>query len=127
MATTSSTTTTATAAKPRIRVLSPNRYLVESTTRPGLGHQVDVLRLKCGCEAGKYGRRCRHLVLAIQYDDWRRRQMAHAAASGTRPSGAAGRASAAGGHERQRSAPGMEAGRPARRSGVRGDNVLGLT
>ena len=33
-----------------------------------------MLRLKCGCEAGKYGRRCRHLVLAIQYDDWRRRQ-----------------------------------------------------
>jgi hypothetical protein len=39
-----------------------------------------VLRLKCGCEAGKYGRRCRHLVLAIQYDDWRRRQQAQAAA-----------------------------------------------
>jgi hypothetical protein len=37
---------------------------------------VDVLRLKCGCEAGKYGRRCRHLVLAIQYDDWRKRQRA---------------------------------------------------
>jgi hypothetical protein len=85
----STTTTTTTAAKPRIRVLSPHRYLVESTSRPGLGHQVDVLRLKCGCEAGKYGRRCRHLVLAIQYDDWRRRQHAQAAVSSTRPAGMA--------------------------------------
>ena len=77
----STTTTTTTATKPRIRILGPARYLVESFTRPGLGHQVDVLRLRCGCEAGKYGRRCRHLVLAIQYDDWRRRQMAQAAAA----------------------------------------------
>jgi hypothetical protein len=84
-----STTTTTTTLKPRIRVLGPGRYLVESTTRPGLGHQVDVLRLKCGCEAGKYGRRCRHLVLAIQYDDWRKRQQAQATASSTRPSGMA--------------------------------------
>src|ERR687886_517009 len=74
------TTTITTTTKPRIRILGPARYLVESTTRPGLGHQVDVLRLKCGCEAGKYGRRCRHLVLAIQYDDWRKRQRAAAEA-----------------------------------------------
>ena len=79
--TTTTTITTTTTVKPRIRVLGPARYLVESTTRPGLGHQVDVLRLKCGCEAGKYGRRCRHLVLAIQYDDWRKRQQAQAAAA----------------------------------------------
>jgi hypothetical protein len=78
--TTAPTTTTTSTAKPRIRILGPARYLVESTTRPGLGHQVDVLRLKCGCEAGKYGRRCRHLVLAIQYDDWRKRQRAAAEA-----------------------------------------------
>jgi predicted secreted protein len=50
---------------------------------------VDVLRLKCGCEAGKYGRRCRHLVLAIQYDDWRKRQQALVAASSARPAGMA--------------------------------------
>jgi hypothetical protein len=84
-----STTTTSTTAKPRIRVLDAARYLVESFTRPGLDHQVDVLRLKCGCEAGKYGRRCRHLVLAIQYDDWRKRQQSLAAASSTRPAGMA--------------------------------------
>jgi hypothetical protein len=78
--TTTTSSTTTTTAKPRIRILGPARYLVESTSRPGLGHQVDVLRLKCGCEAGKYGRRCRHLVLAIQYDDWRLLPPAQAAA-----------------------------------------------
>jgi hypothetical protein len=84
-----STTKTTTTAKPRIRILGPARYLVESTSRPGLGHQVDVLRLKCGCDAGTFGRRCRHLVLAIQYDDWRRRQQAQAAVANKRPSGMA--------------------------------------
>src|SRR2546421_9302303 len=84
-ATMTPSTTTISTVKPRIRVLGPARYLAESTTRPGLGHQVDVLRLKCGCEAGKYGRRCRHLVLAIQYDDWRKRQQAQAAAAQQRP------------------------------------------
>ena len=83
------TSTTTTTVKPRIRVLGPARYLVESFTRPGLGHQVDVLRLRCGYEAGKHGRRCRHLVLAIQYDDWRKRQQAQAAPQGARPAGMA--------------------------------------
>jgi hypothetical protein len=89
MATSTTTTTTTTTAKPRIRVLDPARYLVESTSRPGLGHQVDVLRLNCGCEAGKYGRRCRHLVLAIQHDDWRKRQRAAAEAQRTVETGMA--------------------------------------
>jgi hypothetical protein len=62
---------------------------VESTSRPGIGHQVDVLRLRCGCEAGKFGRRSRHLVLALAYDDWRRRQQALAAAQSSRPAGMA--------------------------------------
>ena len=87
---TATTTTTTTSSKPRIRVLGPSRYLVESTTRPGLGHQVDVLRLRCGCEAGQYGRRCKHLIWALGYDEWRRRQMAQAAAERvTRPAGMA--------------------------------------
>jgi hypothetical protein len=60
--------------KPRIRVLREYRYLVESASQPGVGHQVDTLRLKCGCTAGQYGKRCKHLVLAIQYEDWRKRQ-----------------------------------------------------
>jgi hypothetical protein len=86
---TSTTSTTTTTAKPRIRVLGAARYLVESTSRPGLGHQVEVLRLKCGCEAGKYGRRCRHLILALAYDEWRKRQQAQAAVFSARPAGAA--------------------------------------
>jgi hypothetical protein len=73
-------TPSTTTSKPRIRVLSASRYLVESSSRPGLGHQVDVLRLKCGCEAGKYGCRCRHLILALAYDEWRRRQRTAAGA-----------------------------------------------
>ena len=82
-------TATTITLKPRIRVLGPARYLVESTSRPGLGHQVDVLRPRCGCEAGRHGRRCRHLVLAIQYDDWRKRQQAQAGITSSRPTGMA--------------------------------------
>lgn len=58
--------------KPRMRHLEGSVYLVESNSRPGVGHKVDVLRLKCGCEAGRHGRRCHHLVWAIQMDAWRR-------------------------------------------------------
>ena len=85
----STTSTTATAAKPRIRVLSANRYLVESTSRPGLGHQVDVVRLRCGCEAGKFGRQCKHLLWALHYDAWRRHHQAQAAATSTQATGMA--------------------------------------
>ena len=82
-------TPTTTSATPRIRVLGPGRYLVESTSHPGIGHQVDALRLRCGCEAGRHGRRCKHLVLAIQYDDRRRRQQAQSAVTSNWPSGMA--------------------------------------
>jgi len=58
--------------KPRMKHLEGSVYLVESSSQPGVGHKVDVLRLKCGCPAGQYGKRCHHLVLAIQMDAWRR-------------------------------------------------------
>jgi hypothetical protein len=77
---TTTTTTTITPSKPRIRVLSPNRYLVESQSQPGIGRQVDTLHLRCSCPAGQYRRRCRHLILALAYDEWRRRQRAAAEA-----------------------------------------------
>jgi hypothetical protein len=83
----STTTTTTTTAKPRIHILGPARYLVESSSRPGLGHQVDVARLRCGCEAGTYGRRCHHLVLALHYDAWRRHQQAQGAATSMQTTG----------------------------------------
>ena len=78
--------------KPRMRYLGGSMYLVESSSRPGLGHKVDVLHLKCGCEAGKHGRRCHHLVWAIQMDGWRRAHQMKAAATTAptvRPSGMA--------------------------------------
>lgn len=74
------TTTAATTAKPRMRFLGGSLYLVESSSRPGVGHKVDVLRLKCGCEAGQHNRRCHHLVWAIQMDAWRRGAQAQAMA-----------------------------------------------
>lgn len=58
------------AFKPRIRRLSRTRFLIESRTKPGIGHQVDVLRLTCSCEAGKHGRRCWHLSWALQAEQW---------------------------------------------------------
>lgn len=79
--------------KPRIRRLSTTRFLVESTSRPGLGHQVDVLHLRCSCEAGQHGMRCRHLLLALQLEDYRKREMAKSVAT-ARPRGMAALAEA---------------------------------
>jgi hypothetical protein len=62
--------------KPRIRYLGGTRYLIESRSRPGVGRQVDTLTLKCSCPAGEHGHRCHHLVMALAYEDWRRRQLA---------------------------------------------------
>jgi hypothetical protein len=51
--------------------------------RPGLTqpYQVDTLRLKRGCKAGQYGRRCKHLTWALGYEEWGRRQQAAAGSS----------------------------------------------
>jgi len=77
-------------SKPRVRYLGGTRYMVESASRPGLGHQVDTLRLRCGCEAGQHGRRCWHLTTALAFEDWRKREMAKSAAAAVvRPSGMA--------------------------------------
>jgi hypothetical protein len=61
--------------------------MIESRSQPGLGRQVDTLTLRCSCPAGKHGRRCHHLVTALAYEDWRRRQMAHHTGTSARPSG----------------------------------------
>ena len=85
------TTTTTTMAqtpstptrKPTIKRGSKSyTYHVESKTRPGLFHVVDVHRLTCNCEAGRYQRGCWHLRLALAWHDWRKRQQAAAASSG---------------------------------------------
>lgn len=80
----------ATTVKPRIRRLGRTRFLIESRTRPGLGHQVDTLRLTCSCEAGKRGRRCWHLVWSLQAEQWLQRaeaayQAHNASSSAQRP------------------------------------------
>jgi len=55
--------------KPRVRRLGPGRYLVESRSTPGVGHQVDVTRNVCSCPAGKRGLpTCWHRTLAATLD-----------------------------------------------------------
>jgi len=58
----------ATTFTPRVRRLSAGRYLVESATSRGLGHQVDVTSGKCGCRGFQYRGHCRHLDLAVAAD-----------------------------------------------------------
>ncbi len=66
----STTTRTAPAStfKPRMRKLSEFVYLVESTSRPGTGHKVDIATGRCGCVAGQFNKRCHHLALAESFD-----------------------------------------------------------
>ena len=59
---------TASAFKPRLRRLSEFVYLVESSSRPGTGHQVNVATGRCSCTAGQFNKRCHHLALATQFD-----------------------------------------------------------
>ncbi len=63
------------AFRPRVRRLGPGRYLIESKTQPGVGHQVNVPRHTCSCPAGKRGvSRCWHRTLAatlnVQFEAW---------------------------------------------------------
>lgn len=52
--------------KPRVRRLGPGRYLVESASKPGVGHPVTVDH--CPCKGFAYRGMCSHvaLVRAIQ-------------------------------------------------------------
>ncbi len=54
--------------KPRMRKLSEFVYLVESSSKPGTGHKVDVSTGRCSCTAGQFNKRCHHLALAEQFD-----------------------------------------------------------
>ena len=76
-------------SKPRMKHLHGAMYAVESSSNPGVAHKVDVLNLRCGCTAGRYGKRCHHLVWAIQMDAWRRAHQAKAAEPITRRAGMA--------------------------------------
>lgn len=63
-------TETDTASKPTIHRRERYHFEISSRTRPDLRHTVDVLRLRCSCEAGRYGRRCWHIVWALQAEQW---------------------------------------------------------
>jgi len=54
--------------KPRMRKLSEFVYLVESTSKPGAGHKVDIAARRCSCTAGQFNKRCHHVQLAEQFD-----------------------------------------------------------
>jgi hypothetical protein len=88
---TSSTTTTTTSYKPAIRYRGGTRYDVQSRTRPDHVHAVDTYRLTCTCEAGRWGKRCWAMAAALQFEAWRKHELAkaQAAASAARPSGMA--------------------------------------
>ncbi len=57
---------TASTFKPRVRRLGPGRYLVESQTRPGVGHPVTLDR--CNCPGFSYRGTCRHIALVRAID-----------------------------------------------------------
>ncbi len=62
--------TTSTTAKPHIRRSGQHTFEIASRTRPGLMHTVNVLYLRCSCEAGQHGIRCWHLAWALQAEHW---------------------------------------------------------
>lgn len=52
--------------RPRVRRLGPGLYLVESQTRPGVGHPVTLDR--CNCPGFSYRGTCRHIALVRAID-----------------------------------------------------------
>ncbi len=55
----------ATARAATIRRTGTYTFEIDSRTRPGHTHKIDVLRLECSCEAGQKGMRCWALALAL--------------------------------------------------------------
>ncbi len=54
-------TKSSTTFRPRVRRLGPDRYLVESSSRPGVGHPV--VGGRCNCTGFAYRGTCRHVTL----------------------------------------------------------------
>ena len=80
---------------PKVRYKGGTRYDVQSRTRPDHMHHVDTYRLTCTCEAGRWGKRCWAMAAALQFEAWRKHELAKAqaaaTASATRPAGVAAR------------------------------------
>jgi hypothetical protein len=62
--------------KPTIRYKGGTRYDVQSRTRPEHMHHVDTYHLTCTCEAGRWGKRCWAMAAALQFEAWRRHELA---------------------------------------------------
>jgi hypothetical protein len=84
--TSSKTTATTTSYKPTIRYKGGTQYEVQSRTRPDHTHHVDAYRLTCTCKAGRWGKRCWAMAAALQFEAYRKHELAKAAAA-ARPSG----------------------------------------
>ena len=74
-------TPTTSSYKTTIRFQGGTRYDVQSRTRPERVHHVDTYHLTCTCEAGRYGKRCWAMAAALQYEAWRRHELAKAQAA----------------------------------------------
>ena len=85
-----SSTTTTTTYKPKVRHIAGTQYTVQSRTRPDHIHEIDTYRLTCTCEAGRWGKRCWALAAALQFEAYRKHEMAKAQAAAVPPSGMAG-------------------------------------
>jgi hypothetical protein len=69
------TETPTTTSKPTVkRGSKPYIFHISSATRPGLFHVADAYRLTCSCEAGRAGRGCWHLRLALSAYEWQKKQ-----------------------------------------------------
>jgi hypothetical protein len=78
-ATTTSSNTTATTIKPRVRLGSkPYTYHIESRTRAGVFYVLSAHHVTCTCPAGRARRGCWHLRLGLAWHDWRKRQQGEA-------------------------------------------------
>jgi hypothetical protein len=89
MATRTKNSSTTPTYKPTIRYKGGTRYDVQSRTRPDHIHYVDTYRLTCTCEAGPWGKRCWALAAALQFEAWRKHELARAQAAApvARPAG----------------------------------------
>jgi hypothetical protein len=84
------TSSTTASYKPKVRHIAGTQYTVQSRTRPDHIHEIDTYRLTCTCEAGRWGKRCWALATALQYEAYRKHEMARAQAAPLRPLGMAG-------------------------------------
>jgi hypothetical protein len=100
--------------KPKVRYKGGTQYDVQSRTRPDHIHHVDTYRLTCTCEAGRWGKRCWVMAAALQFEAWRKHELAKAQAAGLGRGAGSPRA----GSERSASPEGRAAAPATRSAGM---------